>query len=160
VGFAEGMGIVRFGAGDGRRADACYEIFRASRTADDPEGPPISGRTFRGWLKSGWVGDPRETWLLEDDSGIGGWYLLELSSRDNPHLGREHRGHRLGLRLKLAMLERLAREESPVKRIVTSNGETNGHMISINETLGYYVRGKPGRSWELPAAQVKQTAQS
>jgi hypothetical protein len=53
------------------------------------------------------------------------------------------------------MLERLARQEPQMKRIVTSNGETNGHMISVNETLGYYLLGKPVRSWELPAARVK-----
>ena len=27
VGFAGGMGIERFGAGDGKRVDACYEIY-------------------------------------------------------------------------------------------------------------------------------------
>jgi GNAT superfamily N-acetyltransferase len=332
------MGIERFGAEDERRADACFEIYRACRASDDPDGPPMERRVFAGWLKTGWVGDPRETWLLEDDGGIEGWYLLELPSRDNPHLGildiavrpdrrrrgfgaallrhagaraiangrdvltgnaftgtageafaraagaaggqtevqramdidaisaerlaslrsgaerasvgyslvswtgpapeeyldqvavlngagydaphdpsvrepvwdaarvraterrrrrqgvrghavtarhdasgelagltvieigqeypewgfqaltvvrRDHRGHRLGLRLKLAMLERLARQEPQMKRIVTSNGETNGHMISVNETLGYYLLGQPVRSWELPAARVK-----
>ena len=70
---------------------------------------------------------------------------------------RDHRGHRLGLRLKLAMLERLARQEPQMKRIVTSNGETNGHMISINETLGYYLLGQPARSWELPATRAAQS---
>ena len=38
-------------------------------------------------LTTGWVGDPRETWLLADDDGIAGWYLLELPARDNRHLG-------------------------------------------------------------------------
>ena len=42
---------------------------------------------FRGWLQVGFMGDPRETWLLEDAAGIGGWYLLELPARDNGHLG-------------------------------------------------------------------------
>ena len=36
---------------------------------------------------AGWVGDPRETWLLADAAGIAGWYLLELPARDNGHLG-------------------------------------------------------------------------
>ena len=75
-------------------------------------------------------------------------------------VGRAHRGHRLGLRLKLAMLELLARQEPQVTHLLTSNTETNTHMISINEELGYYVLGKPARSWELPAAQVIGTAQS
>jgi len=337
------MGIERFGARDGRRADACYEIFRATRAADDPDVPVMPPRVFLGWLQTGFMGDPRETWLLEDAAGFGGWYLLELPSRDNGHLSsleiqvapgrrrhglgtallrhaagraiadgrrlligyafagtggeafaraagaaegqaeirramdinaisaerlaglravaerasagyslvswagptpeehldrvaalnragndaphdesqeellwdaarvratdqraqlygllaytvmachdatgeaagltlvevgperpdwgfqaltavaREHRGHRLGLRLKLAMLDLLARQEPQVEHVLTGNGETNGHMIGINETLGYRVIGPAERSWELPAAQVIGTAQS
>ncbi|MGC2160356.1 MAG: hypothetical protein WA634_00475, partial [Silvibacterium sp.] len=34
VRFAGGMRIEQFRAEDGRRADACYEIFRATRMAD------------------------------------------------------------------------------------------------------------------------------
>jgi GNAT superfamily N-acetyltransferase len=337
------MGIQRFGAGDGRRADASYEIFRATRAADDPDVPVMPPRVFLGWLQTGFMGEPRETWLLEDAAGVGGWYLLELPSRDNGHLcfleidvapgrrrhglgtallrhaagraiadgrqlltgyacagsageafarssgatggqneirrvmdtgalsparlaalrdaaqaasagyslvswagptpvehldrvaalnragddaphdashqellwdaarvratdqraqlygmlaytvmarhdttgepagltmvevgperpewgfqaltavAREHRGRRLGLRLKLAMLDLLARQEPQVKHILTSNTETNGHMIGINETLGYRVIGQPERSWELPVTKVKGTAQS
>ena len=44
-------------------------------------------RVFGGLLTTGWVGEPRETWLLEDAAGIVGWYLLELPDRDNGHLG-------------------------------------------------------------------------
>ena len=36
----------------------------------------------------------------------------------------------------------------------------HGHMIGINETLGYRVIGPPERTWELPAAQVIGPAQS
>jgi len=333
------VGIERFGAGDGRRVDACYEIYRATTEADDPGTPFMPPRVFLGWLQAGFMGDPRETWLLEDAAGIGGWYLLELPDRDNRHLGfldlsvsprrqrhglgtallrhaagranaggrellaglawagspgeafarssgatwglneirraldtdalrperraalrdqgqaaaagyslvswagptpaehldavaglnragfdaphdpsrlelvwdaarvraterrarlygmlpyivlarhdasgepagltqaetgpelpdwafqaltavaREHRGHRLGLRLKLAMMDLLARREPRVRHILTSNAETNAHMIGINETLGYRVIGRTERSWELPAAQVAQ----
>ena len=81
------MGIERFGAEDGKRADACYEIYRATREADDPGTPVMPPRVFLGWLQVGFMGDPRETWLLEDAAGIGGWYLLELPARDNGHLG-------------------------------------------------------------------------
>ena len=75
-------------------------------------------------------------------------------------MAREHRGHRLGLRLKLAMLDLLARQEPQVKHILTGNAETNAHMIGINEMLGYRVVGPPEGSWDLPAARVKGTAQS
>ena len=80
-------GFERFGAEDGRRVDACYEIFRATRAADDPDVPVMPPRVFLGWLQTGFMGEPRETWLLEDAAGVGGWYLLELPSRDNGHLG-------------------------------------------------------------------------
>ena len=51
-------------------------------------------------------------------------------------------------------------ERGQVEHILTGNGETNGHMIGINETLGYRVIGPPERTWELPAAQVIGPAQS
>jgi GNAT superfamily N-acetyltransferase len=336
------MGIERFGAGDGKRVDACYGIYRATREADDPGPPFMPPRVFLGWLQAGFIDEPRETWLLEDAAGVGGWYLLELPDRDNRHLGflslavspgrqrsglgtallrhaagraiaggrqllaglawadspgeafarsygaawglneirramdinalpperqaslragalaasagyslvswsgpvpeehldqvaalsragsdaphdpsrqelawdaervragdrraqlygmlpyivmachdasgepagltqveveldssqpewgfqaltavaREHRGHRLGLQLKLAMLDLLADREPRVRHILTSNAETNGHMIGINELLGYRVIGRTERSWELAAGQLTQS---
>ncbi len=56
---------------------------------------------------------------------------------------REHRGHRLGLRLKLAMMEFLATTEPQLERILTSNAEANAHMVAINEAMGYAVFGPP-----------------
>ncbi|WP_112139414.1 GNAT family N-acetyltransferase [Glycomyces dulcitolivorans] len=48
-----------------------------------------------------------------------------------------HRGHRLGLLLKLANLRRL-REHSPTTRwIWTDNADVNAPMIAINELMGY-----------------------
>jgi hypothetical protein len=87
-----------------------------------------------------------------------GWGFQALTA-----VAREHRGHRLGLRLKLAMLDLLARQEPQVKHILTGNAETNAHMIAINEMLGYRVVGPPEGSWDLPTARVrgiKGTAQS
>jgi hypothetical protein len=54
-------------------------------------------------------------------------------------------------------LDLLARQEPQVKHILTSNSETNGHMIGINETLGYRVIGPPVRSWELPVTRAAQS---
>ena len=335
------MGIERFEAeGGAGRVAACYEIFRATKVADDPDVPVLPRRVFQGWLKTGWVGDPRETWLVADEDGVAAWYLLELPHRDNKHLGvldllvrpdhqrrglgtallrhaagralgdgrslltgyacagspgeafarsfgatgglaeihrvldldtvaegplaklrvhaqraaadytliswtsptpqeyvdqiaaisgllydaphdpniepwawdaarvrdterrmrlqgvrahvvaarhdasgelggftqvevgpeqpergfqaltavvRAHRGHRLGLLLKLAMMERLTVAEPQVRLLFTMNTETNEHMVAINETLGYRVLGKPARSWELPADRAAQS---
>ena len=65
---------------------------------------------------------------------------------------REHRGHRLGLLTKVAMLE-LLRERAPgVRLIQTSNAGENAHMIAINELLGFTVRGV-SRDWELDISE-------
>ena len=70
---------------------------------------------------------------------------------------RPHRGHRLGLLVKAAMLDWLAETEPQVERIVTWNGASNQHMIGINESLAYEVAGRPYRSVELPVASVPQS---
>lgn len=50
---------------------------------------------------------------------------------------RQHRGHRLGLAVKVANLRALQERRPHVRRVRTQNGETNGYMISINEQLGF-----------------------
>jgi GNAT superfamily N-acetyltransferase len=50
---------------------------------------------------------------------------------------REHRGHRLGLALKVRNLQRLANVAPARRRVVTSNAEINRHMVEINERLGF-----------------------
>jgi RimJ/RimL family protein N-acetyltransferase len=60
----------------------------------------------------------------------------------------EHRGHRLGLLAKIALLDLLARHEPGVRRIQTSNAGANSHMIAINEQLGFAIAGV-SRDWEL-----------
>lgn len=71
------------------------------------------------------------------------WAFQELTAVTRPH-----RGHRIGLLLKLAMLDRLAEREPQLKQIVTWNGAGNEHMIGINEKLGYEVLDR-WRSFEL-----------
>jgi RimJ/RimL family protein N-acetyltransferase len=56
---------------------------------------------------------------------------------------RAHRGHRLGLLVKTAMLQWLAEAEPRVRWIDTGNADSNKHMIAINEALGFRVR-EPG----------------
>ncbi|HYZ53057.1 MAG TPA: hypothetical protein VE733_06040 [Streptosporangiaceae bacterium] len=67
---------------------------------------------------------------------------------------RPHRGHRLGLLVKVAMLERLAQREPQLRWIITGNAETNRHMISINETIGYRVVDRWTTSWRLPMVSL------
>ena len=69
-------------------------------------------------------------------------------------VSREHRGHRLGLLLKIAMMELLATTEPQLERIVTWNGQDNEHMISVNEAMGYTVFGPPNTGYRLDVAAV------
>src|SRR3712207_1097885 len=48
---------------------------------------------------------------------------------------REHRGHRLGARMKVAVLRELAVALPAVRRISTYNAEHNAPMVSVNEEL-------------------------
>jgi RimJ/RimL family protein N-acetyltransferase len=64
-------------------------------------------------------------------------------------VARAHRGHQLGLLLKVAMLELLVEREPQIETIETFNAESNKHMIAVNEALGYEVTGRL-TAWELP----------
>jgi GNAT superfamily N-acetyltransferase len=84
------------------------------------------------------------------------------ADRDNPEWGhqlltavtREHRGHRLGLLVKTAMLDWLAVAEPALERIVTGNAAVNQHMIAINEELGYELLRPLAQSYELSVADT------
>jgi GNAT superfamily N-acetyltransferase len=54
---------------------------------------------------------------------------------------REHRGHALGLAMKVANLRALQREKPGVRSIRTWNADTNAHMIAINRRMGFQVVG-------------------
>ena len=73
------------------------------------------------------------------------WGHQELTA-----VARAHRGHRLGLLTKVAMLELVAAREPQVAFVETWNGEANAHMVAINETLGFRQTGRV-TSWLLPA---------
>ncbi len=82
-----------------------------------------------------------QVWI---DPAISDWGFQGLTA-----VTREHRGHRLGLLAKTAMLEILARDEPQIKRLETWNAAVNAHMIAVNEALGYQVLGPPNTTWEL-----------
>jgi GNAT superfamily N-acetyltransferase len=63
------------------------------------------------------------------------WFAYQLDTS----VVRAHRGHRLGLALKIAMLRVLAQAEPQVRTLETSNAASNDHMIGVNEVLGYRV---------------------
>lgn len=67
-------------------------------------------------------------------------------------VARQHRGHRLGLLVKVAITEQLLAAEPDLQRIHTQNAASNRYMIAVNEMLGYKVTGPPVVSAELPVA--------
>lgn len=100
--------------------------------------------------------------VISDASGEMAGYTEVLIDPESPEWGfqqltavvRTHRGHRLGLLLKTAMMQRLAEAEPQLKWVATGNAADNAHMISVNEQLGYRVV-KPGwRFWEKPVADL------
>jgi len=65
------------------------------------------------------------------------WSAWQLDTSVLP----EHRGHRLGVLLKVAMLGWLGDAEPQLRTLTTSNAASNAHMVGVNEKLGYrYVR--------------------
>jgi len=83
------------------------------------------------------------------DPGVPDWGHQLITAVTRPH-----RGHRLGLLTKAAMMDWLAGAEPQVERIVTWNAASNRHMIAVNEELGYEISGRPYRTVELPVASV------
>lgn len=86
------------------------------------------------------------------DPAQPGWAVQELTA-----VVRPHRGHRLGLRVKVAMLDLLAEREPQVTRILTHNAGGNEHMIAINTELGFEVLERDP-SWELKVANAPAPA--
>lgn len=85
---------------------------------------------------------------LAVDPAEPSWGLQELTAVAGPH-----RGHRLGLLVKVAMLELLAEREPQLTQIITGNADANQHMIAINAQLGFeVVDGWP--CWELGVPQA------
>jgi len=61
---------------------------------------------------------------------------------------REHRGHRLGMLLKLANLAHLQQQRPGHPSVLTWNADENRHMLAVNEDLGFAPIGYEG-AWRL-----------
>ncbi len=59
----------------------------------------------------------------------------------------EHRGHRLGMLLKVANLQELARHAPEARLVFTFNAEENRHMLNVNEAVGFRAVGYNG-AWK------------
>ncbi|HEX4685976.1 MAG TPA: GNAT family N-acetyltransferase [Nocardioides sp.] len=60
----------------------------------------------------------------------------DIAAQEDTSVLAPHRGHRLGLRLKLAMLDWLRAERTDVASVDTWNVPGNAPMIAINDALG------------------------
>lgn len=69
----------------------------------------------------------------------------------------EHRGHRLGLLLKLANLRRLAELSPGHPAIYTWNAEENRPMLDVNEAVGFVAAGYEG-SWRRDGSKIEKAA--
>lgn len=87
--------------------------------------------------------------VRRSDGALGGFTVLMIED-ERPTLGfqddtgvvGEHRGHRLGLRLKIEMLRMLRDRFPAVDAIDTWNAESNDHMLAVNDALGCVVVGR------------------
>jgi GNAT superfamily N-acetyltransferase len=61
----------------------------------------------------------------------------EVGGQGDTAVARQHRGHRLGLLLKIDMMRWLAEAEPQLKIIETWNNADNKFMINVNAALGY-----------------------
>jgi GNAT superfamily N-acetyltransferase len=183
------MKVERFDAAtDGDSVRACHEIYLSGIPDDDPLGPPMSPRSFAGWLTLGFTEDPQETWLARDDSGEPcGWYVLSLPQRENRHFAplsvavhaarrRAGRGtallrHAAGLarRAGRTVLELDALEGSPgeafagtlkarpsvteVRRVLALAGLPAGRRAALRAEAEPAARGYALRSWHGPAPE-------
>ncbi|GAA4812367.1 GNAT family N-acetyltransferase [Nocardioides caeni] len=65
---------------------------------------------------------------------------------------RDHRGHRLGMAVKVANLQAMQRgADVRGRRVVTWNAEVNDHMIGINERLGFVPVARGAELQKKPA---------
>jgi GNAT superfamily N-acetyltransferase len=106
----------------------------------------------------GQVAHDRRTYRLiarERNTGVMAGHTVVGVEAERPWHGwqydtsvlRAHRGHRLGLVLKIAMLYWLAEEEPQLLSIDTWNAKSNKHMVGVNEVLGYHILSG-GSTWQ------------
>lgn len=73
-----------------------------------------------------------------------------LANQDDTLVARHHRGHRLGMLVKILNIRRLLAGYPEVERIITFNAAENDHMLSINVALGFRPAGYDGEWQKTP----------
>lgn len=82
--------------------------------------------------------------LLADHTPAQSWQMITV-------VHPEHRGHRLGLAVKLANVDFLAERAPGVRMVQTGNASVNEPMIAVNEMMGFEVVSE-GAFWQKQLA--------
>ena len=89
-----------------------------------------------------------------DSNELAAYTVLELApgkpwlaDQDDTLVAASHRGHRLGMLVKIRNLRRLLAEYPAVERVNTFNAAENDHMLAINVALGFRPAGYDGE-WQ------------
>ena len=130
---------------DPQDAPAVWDAQRVRERVNDLR-PHYGMRTYAVAAVSG-DGEPAAVTEVAVDPADPSWGHQMLTG-----VTRAHRGHRLGLLVKIAMVEWLKAAEPQLERIQTWNAESNQYMIAVNEALGYTILGAPASSWKLDVA--------
>jgi GNAT superfamily N-acetyltransferase len=147
--LVEGLSAVYTAMGDSPH-DESYEpeTWDATRLAASLERERAQGHRCYAVAALSASGELAAITQVSVDPELPEWAWQQLTAVVGPH-----RGHRLGLLVKVAMMEELAQFEPAVRHIVTGNAEPNQHMIAINEQLGYRVTSYI-QSWEHDVAKA------
>jgi GNAT superfamily N-acetyltransferase len=78
--------------------------------------------------------------LFAEDAPHQSWQMITV-------VHPEHRGHRLGLAVKLANVDLLAEQAPSVRFVQTGNASVNAPMIGVNEMMGFEVVSE-GAFWQ------------
>ena len=119
------------------------DVWTAERLAGEEERQAASPRTN---LVVAVEHVPTATIVGYSDLGVPVEHTRPAGQRDTIVLP-EHRGHRLGMLLKLANIAHLQRERPGHPAITTFNAEENRHMLSVNEAVGFAPIGYEG-AWK------------
>jgi GNAT superfamily N-acetyltransferase len=133
------------------RPDSEREVWDEQRVIDqlDRRQQAMGGRTYLVAAVSDATGAMAALTEVRIDPDVPGWAM-----QGNTAVGRAHRGHRLGLLVKAAMIEWLAEAEPRARRYATWNAVVNKHMIAINEALGYAPSGPRYQEGDLRIADI------
>jgi GNAT superfamily N-acetyltransferase len=150
--FIEQAAVVYNGMGDAPRDPAiAHEEWDAQRVRERINNlrPHFGLRDYTVAARHDGTGELAGLTEMSVDPANPGWGFQVFTV-----VARKHRGHRLGLLLKVAMMELLATTEPQLERITTWNAQVNEHMIAVNEAIGYAVWGQPNTWSRLEVAAV------